>query len=121
MRVPIISAALLSAALLGSCAPIPADVRPEVAQPLNEALHLSGYWTPDRAAIMAKLNQAESVPNLNSDEQSKIRATTAIVLANVQGLPQSDAEMNRDGQPYYDPQQRPDYSQTLGYKGLAGN
>jgi hypothetical protein len=77
MSTRIVFAALLSAALLNSCGPLHPGVRPEVAQPLNEALRLSGYWTPNKTAIIAKLNQAASVPNLNSDEQERIRATAA--------------------------------------------
>jgi hypothetical protein len=59
------------------------NVRPEVAQPLNDAVHLSGYWTPNRAAIVAKLDQAASVPNLNSDEQKQIQTTAAVALAKI--------------------------------------
>lgn len=120
MSTRVILVTLFSAVLLSLCStPTPNDIRPEVAQPLNEALHLSGYWSPNKAAIVAKLNQASSVPNLNSDERSKIHDTATIVLAKVRGPSRSDAEMNRDSRPYWDPQQRPDYSQTLGYKGLA--
>jgi hypothetical protein len=81
MSTRIVSVTLLSAALLSSCAPLHSDIRPEVAQPLNEARHLSGYWAPNNAAIVAKLDQAASVPNLTSDEQYKIRTTAAVVLA----------------------------------------
>jgi hypothetical protein len=80
MSTRIVFAALLSAALLNSCGPLHPGVRPEVAQPGNEALRLSGYWTPNKTAIIAKLNQAASVPNLNSDEQERIRATAADAL-----------------------------------------
>jgi hypothetical protein len=91
MSTRLVFVTLVSAALLASCAPLHPDIRPEVAKPLNEAMHLSGYWTPNRDAIMAKLNQAASVPNLNSDEQNKIRATAAIALAKrPQGIPSSD-------------------------------
>jgi hypothetical protein len=83
MSTRFVSLTLLSAALLGSCAPLRPGIRPEVAQPLNEAVHLSGYWSPDGTAIMAKLNQAASVPNLNSDEQNKIRDTTIATLARI--------------------------------------
>jgi hypothetical protein len=83
MSTHIVFVTLVSAALLSSCAPLHPDIRPEVAKPLNEAVHLSGYWTPNKAAIMAKLNQAASVPNLNSDEQNKIRDTTIATLARV--------------------------------------
>jgi hypothetical protein len=82
-KLPLILSAWFAAALLSSCSPLHPDVRPEVAQPLNEAVHLSGYWSPDGTAILAKLNQAASVPNLNSDEQNKIRDTTIATLARV--------------------------------------
>ena len=74
---------LLSAALLNTCSPLHPDVRPEVSQPLNEAMHLSGYWTPNKATITAKLNQAASVPNLTSDEQKRIHDTAIATLARV--------------------------------------
>jgi hypothetical protein len=119
MSTRLVYATLVSAVLLSSCAsPTPTNVRPEVAQPLNEAVHLSGYWTPDKVAILAKFNQAASVPNLNSDEQNKVSNTRAIIVARVHGLPQTFLEDNLYNQPYWDPQQRPDYSQTVGYKGL---
>ena len=106
MSTRFVSVMLFSAALLGSCAPLHPDIRPEVSRPLNEAMHLSGYWTPNRAAITAKLNQAVSVPNLNSAEQIKIRDTTIATLARVprnglwnipggqSGAPQGDAMPN---------------------------
>ena len=99
MSTRLVCVTLLSAALLGSCAPLHPDVRPEVAQPLNEAMHLSGYWTPKKATITAKLNQAASVPNLTSDEQYKIRTTAAIVLSKgPQGIPEERLQPpdNRD-------------------------
>jgi hypothetical protein len=92
-------AALVSAALLSSCAPLHSDIRPEVARPLKEAMHLSGYWRPNKAAIRAKLNQAASVPNLNGDEQKRIQTTAAIVLAkNPQPIPEQPLQSpdNRD-------------------------
>jgi hypothetical protein len=89
MSTRIVSITLLSAVLLSSYP----DVRPEVAQPLNEAMHLSGYWSPNKAAIMAKLNQAASMPNLTSDEQYKISAAAAIALAKgPQGIPEEGLE-----------------------------
>jgi hypothetical protein len=73
MSIRIVFVSLFSAALLSSCSSAtPSDVRPEVAQPLKEVSHLVRAVRPDRAAIMAKLNQAESVPNLNSDERHQI-------------------------------------------------
>lgn len=83
MSTHIVFVTLLSAAVLGSCAPLHPNIRPEVSQPLNEAVRLSGYWSPDKDAIMAKLNQAAAVPNLNSDEQNKIRDTAIAPLARV--------------------------------------
>ena len=81
MRVQIVSITLLSVALLSACSSAtPADIRPEVARPLDEARLLANGWG-DRAAVRAKLNQAASVPNLNKDEQDKIRAATIYVLA----------------------------------------
>ena len=81
MSTRIVSVTLFSAALLSSCSsPMPADIRPEVARPLDDARLLANGWA-DRAAVRAKLNQAASVPNLNKDEQDKIRATTIYALA----------------------------------------
>jgi len=80
MSTRLVSVTLLSAALLSSCAPLHPDIRPEVAQPLDEARLLANGWS-NRAVVMAKLNQAASVPNLNRDEQDKIRATTIYALA----------------------------------------
>jgi hypothetical protein len=78
-----IFAAIFSAALLSSCSSeTPSDVRPEVAQPLKEAVYLS-YQFPGERAIRAKLNQAASVPNLNKDEQDKIRKVTAFLNSQV--------------------------------------
>ena len=81
MSTRIVSVTLFSAALLSSCSsPVPADIRPEVARPLDEARLLANGWA-DRAVIMAKLNQAASVPNLNKDEQDKIRKVNAFVVS----------------------------------------
>jgi len=80
MSTRLVSTTLLSVALLGSCAPLHPDVRPEVAQPLDEARVLANGWSA-KAVVMAKLNQAASVPNLNKDEQDKVRATTIYALA----------------------------------------
>jgi hypothetical protein len=116
MNIRIIFVTLLSAALLSACSSAtPADIRPEVAQPLNEALHLSGYWTPDKAAIMAKLDQAASVPNLNSGEQNQIRATAAVALAK---LPPNGSRMLPGDYSDRSPSTQPDYPQSLGFKGL---
>ena len=76
----IVSVTLLSAALLASCAPLHPAMRPEVAQPLNEARVLANGWG-DKAVVIAKLNQAASVPKLNKDERHQIRATGEYALA----------------------------------------
>lgn len=83
MSTRIVFGALFSAALLVSySSAMAADVRPEVARPLDEARILANGWS-DKAAIMAKLDQAASVPNLNKDEQDKIRTTTIYALSRV--------------------------------------
>jgi hypothetical protein len=83
---------MLSAVLLASCAPLHPDVRPEVARPLDEARVLANGWS-NRAVVLAKLNQAASVPNLNRDEQDRIRATTIYALARngVGGIPGAES------------------------------
>lgn len=74
-------AMLLTAIALSSCAsPMPADVRPEVAQPLNQAIHLADLGKPE-AQVMAKLDQAASVPNLNNDERYQIQETKTLMFA----------------------------------------
>ena len=81
MSTRFVFATLISAVLLSSySSAMAADVRPEVSGPLDEARILANGWS-DNAAVMAKLNQAASVPNLNKDEQDKIRATTSYALA----------------------------------------
>jgi|GEM_PF-2260776 len=81
MSARIISFTLISAVLLAShSSAMAADIRPEVAQPLDKARLLANGWG-DKAAIIAKLNQAASVPNLNKDEQDQIRAITIYALA----------------------------------------
>lgn len=80
MSTRFVFAAPVFAALLGACSSPPSDIRPEVAQPLNEARVLANGWS-DKAAVMAKLNQAAAVPNLNQDEQDKIHATAIYALA----------------------------------------
>ena len=124
MSTPIAYSTLLSAVLLSSCSsPMPADARPEVAQPLHEAKRLSLTWmhnksgTPDTsAAIIAKLNQAASVPNLNSDERHQIVITRDYTLSKVGrfggGFPVAG---DADAHPLTS---MPDYSQHLGYTGL---
>jgi hypothetical protein len=79
MSIRIALVALISAALLSSCSSS-SDVRPEVARPLDEARVLANGGS-DKAAIMAKLNQAASVPNLNKDERHQIRAIGEYALA----------------------------------------
>src|ERR1700761_3198059 len=72
---------LFFAALLGSnSSAMAADIRPEVARPLDEARVLANGWS-DKAHVIAKLNQAASVPNLNTEEEKEIRATTIYALA----------------------------------------
>ena len=78
-KLPLIFSALFSAALLSSCSS-PADIRPEVAQPLEKARLLANGWS-DKAVVIAELNQAAAVPHLNKDEQEQIRATTIYALA----------------------------------------
>jgi hypothetical protein len=79
----IVTVTVLSTALLGACSSrTPANVRPEVARPLDEARALANGWG-EKAVVMAKLSQAASVPNLNADEQNEIRATTTYALARV--------------------------------------
>ena len=85
MIMRIVSITLLSAALFSSySSAIAADIRPEVARPLNDARVLANGWG-DRAAIMAKLNQAASVPNLSKDELHQIRATGEYAFARAAG------------------------------------
>ena len=84
MRTRHIFAALVSAALLSSCSSeTPSNVRTEVSRPLNEAVLLS-YQFPDNPTITAKLNQAASVPNLNKDEQDKIRNVKVFLVHKLQ-------------------------------------
>ena len=84
MSTRIVFVALFSAALLSSCSSeTPSDVRTEVSRPLNEAVKLS-YQFPDNPAIRAKLNQAASVPNLNKDEQDKIRKVKALLVSKLE-------------------------------------
>jgi len=78
-KLPLIFSALFSAALLSSCSS-PADIRPEVAQPLEKARLLANGWS-DKTVVIAELNQAAAVPNLNKGEQEQIRATTIYALA----------------------------------------
>jgi len=80
MSTRIVFISLFSALLSSYSSAIAADIRPEVAQPLDEARVLANGWSA-KAVVMAKLNQAASVPNLNKDEQDKVRATTIYALA----------------------------------------
>src|SRR4051812_5703011 len=83
MSTRIVYATLIFAALLSSySSAIAAGVRPEVARPLNEARVLANGWS-DKAVVMAKLNQAASVPNLNRDERHQIVITRDYALARV--------------------------------------
>ena len=102
MRSCFVFAGLVSAALLSSPASaIAADIRPEVARPLDDARVLANGWS-DKAPVLAKLNQAASVPNLSKDEQQKIRATTIYALARVgyRGIPGAESSVQtRDTPP----------------------
>ena len=83
MSTRLVSAALFSAVLLSSySSAIAAPIRPEVARPLDEAKVLANGWG-DKATVIAKLNQAASVPNLNKDERHQIRAIGDYALARV--------------------------------------
>jgi len=121
MRVHIVSITLFSAALLCSCSSpwpavssmMPADVRPEVAQPLNEARRLAGFIRPDQSAIRIQLSQAESVPDLNRDERDQICIARAVALRSGCG-----PDRTTPGYKENDFRQSPDYPQTLGYTGL---
>ena len=80
-KLPLIVRALFGAALLSACSSaMPADIRHEVAGPLFDA-RLRASHGDGRAAIMAKLNQAASVPNLNKDEVHEIRITGEHIFA----------------------------------------
>jgi len=80
MSTRIVLISLFSVALFSSySSAIAADIRPEVARPLDDARVMVNGWSA-RAAIMAKLDQAASVPNLSKEEQAKIRATTIYAL-----------------------------------------
>jgi hypothetical protein len=94
MSTPFVFAALVSAALLCSHSARAADIRPEVARPLDDARVLANGWS-DKALVLAKLNQAASVPNLSKDEQEKIRATTIYALARVgyRGIPGAESSL----------------------------
>jgi hypothetical protein len=119
MSTRIIFATLFSAALISSySSAIAADVRPEVAQPLDDARVLANGGTSDKATIVAKLNQAASIPNLNSNERHKIAVTRDYVISRVgQFVPDTGRE-RRDRQDVHPITSLPNYSQTLGYTGL---
>ena len=83
MGTRLVYATLVSAVLLSSySSAIAAPIRSEVARPLDEARVLANGWG-DRATVMAKLNQAASIPNLNKDERRQIRVIGEYVLARV--------------------------------------
>jgi len=82
MSTRIVFISLFSALLSSYSSAIAADIRPEVAQPLDEARILANGWSGN-AAVIAKLNQAASVPNLNSDERHQIVVTRDYALARV--------------------------------------
>ena len=117
MSTRIIFAALFSTALLSSfSSAMAADIRPEVSQPLNEARVLAN-GAADKAAIVAKLNQAASVPNLNSDERHQIVATRDYAVSRVGRFADYHQQQRdeRDARPLTS---TPNYSQRLGYTGL---
>lgn len=121
MGVRIISVTLLSAVLLSSySSAMAADVRPEVARPLDEARILAnGYGgTSDKSAIVAKLNQAASVPNLNGDERHQIVVTRDYAASRVGKFAPDIGKQWRDWHDVHPLTSAPNYSQTLGYTGL---
>lgn len=110
MIMRIVSVTLVSAALLASCAPSHSGMRPEVVQPLNEARVLANGWG-DKAGVMAKLNQAASVPNLNKDELHQIRATGEYALTRVGNGYAATMPLQSDSAP-------PSSQNGVGYTGL---
>jgi hypothetical protein len=116
-QLPHILSALFSAALLSSYSPaIAADIRPEVARPLDEARVLANGWA-DRAAIMAKLNQAASVPNLNKDERHQLRATGEYVFARAANARSANLYV-AIAPPLFSESSPPSTSSGVGYTGL---
>jgi len=87
MSTRIVYLTLVSVAVLLSSCSSPSDIRPEVAQPLKEAAMLAHRG--DQTFIMVKLSQAASVPNLNKDEQDKIRKVTAFLDSQLRNQPGS--------------------------------
>jgi hypothetical protein len=70
MSTRIFSASLFCVALLGSTLPAAAaTIRPEIAQPLNEAVQLSHTLHPDKVAIVEKWKAAQAVPGKTREEQ----------------------------------------------------
>jgi hypothetical protein len=118
MSTRLVFATLISAALFSSySSAIAAAIRPEVAQPLNEARLLANGWG-DKAAIVAKLNQAASISNLTSDERHQIVVTRDYAISRVgQFAPDTRAQW-RDWHAAHPLTSTPNYSQTLGYTGL---
>lgn len=117
-KLTLLFSALVSATLLSSySAVIAADIRPEVAEPLDQARVLAKNWRDHRAAIMANLNQAASVPNLNEDEVRRIRATGDYVFARA-GVAKSADPYVAIAPPLFGESSPPSTSTGVGYTGL---
>jgi hypothetical protein len=118
-KLPLLLSALFSTALLGSCGPLHADIRPEVAQPLDEARVIANAYggTSDKARIEAKLNRAASVPNLNKDEVHQIRATGEYVFARAANAGAADPYV-AIAPPLFSESSPPSTSSGVGYTGL---
>jgi hypothetical protein len=72
MSTRILWTGLICAALLGSAFPVAAAVRPEISQPLKEAVRLSQAIHPDKMAIAERIRTAEAVPNQTLNEKSYV-------------------------------------------------
>jgi hypothetical protein len=88
MRAQIFIAGLICAISIGAYA-APADrspnqtlIRPEVTQLLNQATRLSNAIHPDKAAIMAKLQEAATVPNISVAEKNRVVHIAHQILGN---------------------------------------
>jgi hypothetical protein len=116
MSTRLVFATLISAVLLSSySSAIAAAIRPEVAGPLDEARVLANGGS-EKARIEAKLNQAASVPNLNSDERHQIVVVRDYVISRVGQL--SDHGGWHDWNANHPITSMPNYSRSLGYTGL---
>jgi len=118
MSTRIVFVTLFSAALLSSySSAMAADVRAEVSQPLNEARVLANGGS-DKVAIVAKLSQAASVSNLNSDERNQIVVTRDYAISRVGRLVPDTGGTWREWHDAHPVTSRPNYWQTQGYTGL---